>query len=108
MDINIASYPELQNVNGFKKITFSGKNFDLPIIVIRKSTTEFTVLSSHCPHQGCEVDNPVISSNSISCHCHGSKYNLDGGLINGPSNSPLTRFTNTYNSSTNILTVQIY
>jgi len=103
-NIDITNYPELQTVNGFKKVSVSGKNSDYPFIIIRKSTTEFTVLSSMCQHQGCEVNNPDIASKTILCHCHGSRYNLDGSLINGPSQQPLQVFPSTFNSTTNVIT----
>ena len=102
-DVKISDYPTLQNINGYVKISITGRNNNKPIIIIRKSDTEFTVLSSTCTHQGCTVNDPNMSSKSISCPCHGSRFNLVGGVINGPASSGLTSFASTFNSTTNIL-----
>lgn len=106
-DVSLASNPELQNVNGFKKITFQGKNENMPVIFIRKSNTDFTVLSSKCGHQGCEVNNPDIAKGRIDCLCHGSGYDLNGNILNGPTTRALQSFASTFDSNKNVLTVTI-
>jgi cytochrome b6-f complex iron-sulfur subunit len=45
-----------------------------------------TALSLVCPHLGCVVN---MKDDGFTCPCHGSRYQLDGSLINGPSNRPL-------------------
>ncbi len=57
-----------------------------PILVIRQNATTYTALSMLCTHEGCQVGTP--SGGSISCPCHGSKYNLMGRVINGLALSP--------------------
>lgn len=107
VEVDINSYSELQNVNGFKKISFSGKNSNMPVIVIRNSTVNFTAISSKCQHQGCQVGNPDMARNEIVCPCHGSKYRTDGSLVNGPSTKPLQSFPTSFNEATNILTITL-
>jgi cytochrome b6-f complex iron-sulfur subunit len=102
-EVIISNYPSLLNNNGYVKISISGRNNNKPIIIIRKTETEFTVLSAVCTHQGCTVNDPNISGKSITCPCHGSKFNLTGGVMSGPANGALTSFASTFNSTTNVL-----
>lgn len=47
-------------------------------------------LSSICPHMGCTVSwNP--SEKSWDCPCHGSRFDIEGKLLNGPATSGLRR-----------------
>ncbi len=75
----------------------------LPVIVMRVSQTEVRALSSRCTHQGCEVGLPA--NNRISCPCHGSQYNLSGGVIQGPAPAPLSSFQAKLEANKIILTV---
>jgi len=46
--------------------------------------------STICPHLGCEV---TRETEFFTCPCHGSRFGLDGSLINGPAGSPMERLT---------------
>jgi Rieske Fe-S protein len=107
VDIPLDGYPGLANINGFAKIKIANKNDDKPVIIIRTGEASFIVLSSICGHQECVVDDPDIESQSISCPCHGSKYTLTGGIINGPTTRPLKNIAYSYNQMKNILTITI-
>lgn len=49
----------------------------------------FDGLSAICTHAGCTVSE--VAGGTISCPCHGSKFNLDGSVANGPASSPLDK-----------------
>jgi len=89
-EINLAepANQALNNVGTALKFSVPGKS--LPVIVMRVSQTEARALYSQCTHQGCEVGLPT--NNRITCPCHGSQYNLTGGVIQGPASAPLTSF----------------
>jgi Rieske Fe-S protein len=57
------------------------------IVVTQPAAGEFRGLSAICTHAGCTV-NEVVDG-TINCPCHGSKYNLDGSVANGPATKPL-------------------
>ena len=40
-----------------------------------------------CSHLGCQINH--IKEGVLVCPCHGSKYNLNGQVINGPSTKDL-------------------
>lgn len=54
-------------------------------IVIR-SGNDLRAFSLVCPHLGCVVD---LTKDKFTCPCHGSQFNLNGEVIEGPANLPL-------------------
>jgi len=46
-------------------------------------------LSAACSHLGCTVA-PGPDGRTLDCPCHGSRYALDGGVLHGPADEPLT------------------
>jgi cytochrome b6-f complex iron-sulfur subunit len=58
---------------------------NIPAILIH-TADGFSALSMVCTHLGCTVD---ASPNGFVCPCHGSRYDLAGGLLAGPAGRPL-------------------
>lgn len=57
------------------------------VVVTQPSAGEFKGFSAICTHQGCTVNE--VAEGTINCPCHGSKFNLDGSVANGPATRPL-------------------
>ncbi|PXX01491.1 ubiquinol-cytochrome c reductase iron-sulfur subunit [Mycolicibacterium moriokaense] len=57
------------------------------IVVTQPSAGVFKGFSAKCTHKGCTVDK--VADGTIDCPCHGSKFNLDGTVANGPADKPL-------------------
>jgi Rieske Fe-S protein len=57
------------------------------VVVTQPSAGVFKGFSAKCTHKGCNVDK--IADGTIDCPCHGSKFNLDGTVANGPAARPL-------------------
>jgi Rieske Fe-S protein len=57
------------------------------IVVTQPSAGVFKGFSAKCTHKGCMVDK--VADGTIDCPCHGSKFNLDGSVANGPAAEPL-------------------
>jgi nitrite reductase/ring-hydroxylating ferredoxin subunit len=74
-----------------------------PILIVRSSRREFVALSTQCTHEGCPVKPPA--GGLITCPCHGSQYDLDGKVLRGPAQFPLTRYATEYDAKTRRLTV---
>ncbi|NER80163.1 MAG: ubiquinol-cytochrome c reductase iron-sulfur subunit [Leptolyngbya sp. SIO1D8] len=70
------------------------KNFQgSQVVIIRDPTNEAALLAvdSLCTHQGCNVDWDTEGS-VFSCGCHGSQFNTDGSVAQGPAAAPLGVF----------------
>lgn len=57
------------------------------VVVTQPSAGVFKGFSSTCTHAGCTVSE--VAGGTINCPCHGSKFNLDGTVANGPATKPL-------------------
>lgn len=64
------------------------KRDDLEVFVISKGEGTPLVLSSECTHQGCPVD---WKEGRFACPCHGSAYDREGKVLEGPATRPLAR-----------------
>lgn len=63
---------------------------DIPAII--KVTSEGVIaISLVCTHLGCTVENND-DSEGFTCPCHGSRYNKDGRLLEGPATKDLPRY----------------
>lgn len=91
--------------NGQGMLTDSSGSDGFPVLIVRLGPDQYTALSTRCTHQSCEVNLP--QGNEISCPCHGSRYGLDGTLIQGPAENPLKSYQLTYDASARTVTVTI-
>lgn len=55
------------------------------------SASEYLVIKEVCPHQDCSV-NYFPNQETFCCPCHGSSFNQQGCLRNGPAEEGLTSF----------------
>lgn len=94
VDLNDAAFANLKTVGGF---AYKGD-----IIIIRTSNSVYIALSKVCTHQGCTVTYNS-SNNNLPCPCHGSLYNINGTVINGPAPNALKNYN--VSLSGNILTI---
>ena len=93
--VRLTDYPVLQSLFGSIRLDFGGSAF-YPLLITRTSATTFSTLSTRCAHLGCIVDEYNTQSSRISCHCHGSAYDANGVVINGPARSNLTSYSSTF------------
>ncbi len=91
--LNLSDFPSLRTTGGSVQL---GVGLDSPII-INRAATGFYVLSSYCQHNGCTVNSFDPQLGVMRCPCHGSSYNIDGSLNQGPATRGLDRFNATYN-----------
>jgi cytochrome b6-f complex iron-sulfur subunit len=60
---------------------------------------EWHAVDRLCTHKGCKVD---FNANGLEyvCPCHGSKFAVDGEVLNPPARMPLKRYTVVVNDNT--------
>ncbi|HTY00992.1 MAG TPA: Rieske (2Fe-2S) protein [Bacteroidota bacterium] len=73
------------------------------LLVAHTATSTFSVLSGICTHQGCIVNG--FSAGIFSCPCHGSEFDLNGGVIHGPATAPLQKFASQVANNQLVITV---
>ncbi|MEV6488878.1 Rieske 2Fe-2S domain-containing protein [Actinoplanes sp. NPDC051633] len=56
--------------------------------VYRDDTGDVHAVSARCTHLGCIV-NFNQAETAWECPCHGSRFGVDGSVIQGPANRPL-------------------
>ena len=71
---------------------------------MRTGATTFVALSTVCTHQGCDAD-VVDNGTIVSCSCHGSRFDKNGNVLNGPAERPLPQLATVYNAQTDDLTI---
>lgn len=57
------------------------------VVLTQPAAGTVKAFSATCTHAGCAVNE--IADGKISCPCHGSRFNLDGSVANGPATKPL-------------------
>lgn len=63
-----------------------------PIAVTRVSQNEVIAVSRVCTHEGCTIELPRSAGATFDCPCHGSRFRINGQVVNGPASRPLFQF----------------
>lgn len=64
----------------------------LPVCIGRDEAGIYAMTLT-CPHEGCDMSrNGWVSSESVYCNCHGSKFDRYGKRTSGPAHSNLQHF----------------
>jgi Rieske Fe-S protein len=65
-----------------------GRIFEATGVVVTQPTAgTFNAFSDVCSHQGCTVGS--VEDGNIVCPCHGSRFALDGSVVQGPAETGL-------------------
>lgn len=87
LELKVVDYPELSTPGGAIEVDVEG--FGETIVVVRTAESSYRALSPTCTHLGCTVHKePAL----FRCPCHGSTYTLDGSVVRGPAEKPLTGY----------------
>ncbi len=96
--VKVTDYPALANVGGVARVSVGGG----AIGVGRVSATDFAAYGLACTHQGTQVQ---VNGDGWYCPNHGAEYNTAGKVIRGPAVAPLVSVPVSFDSTTNVLTV---
>ncbi len=66
-------------------------NKEQKVLIIRAKAGYFYAVSAVCTHLGC-IANWKSEEGIITCPCHGSKFDREGNVLEGPAPRPLQRF----------------
>ena len=93
LDLTLSANSALNNVGGY--IYHSG-------VIVAHTVNGYVAVSSTCTHQGSTVFYDQ-NTDSFFCPAHGSRFDDNGAVINGPATGPLTKYKTSLNG--NILKV---
>lgn len=85
----LSKFPSLRTRGSALQICLPA--FGGPLLVIARPDGTFSAVNPTCTHQGCLV-NYDPKSDELQCPCHGSAYQPDGALLNGPALQPLKHY----------------
>jgi cytochrome b6-f complex iron-sulfur subunit len=92
------------NQNDYKNLKDNGEFIIKDgIIVARAKDGTFVALSAACTHEGTNV---TLKDNLLNCSNHGSNFNLDGSVKNGPAATALKKYNIAFNATA--LTVRVF
>lgn len=83
----LRNHPQLDHAGGYLKIRPTGS--ETPLYVLASGGERYTVLSSICTHLQCTVN---VAGSQLHCPCHGSTFDLEGNVLQGPATAPLARY----------------
>lgn len=97
----LAHFPELSEPGGSAKVVPEGRQE--PVYVLATDRGRWVALSPICTHLGCTVE---IQGSRIVCPCHGSTYDREGRVLQGPAERALARYPVTV-SDDGVLTIDL-
>jgi Rieske Fe-S protein len=69
----------------------------------RTGAATFDAFSMACTHEGCLIN--VTAGLRFDCPCHGSRFDNNGQVVQGPAAVPLQKLPTSYNPTTDELTI---
>jgi Rieske Fe-S protein len=87
LHLALTHFPELAQAGGSAKVMPEGQT--VPVYVLAIAPERWVALSPICTHLGCTVE---IHATRIVCPCHGSTYDREGRVLQGPAERALARF----------------
>ncbi len=70
-----------------------------PIVIHKSEAGNYTALLLQCSHKACR---PEVFEYSLDCPCHGSQFDFDGRVLNGPAEKALKTFPVTEDGEGNL------
>jgi Rieske Fe-S protein len=83
----LRNYPQLEQPGGFLRLRPAGSGS--MIYVVAAGPGRYAALSSVCTHLQCTV---TVEGSQIRCPCHGSTFDREGNVLQGPATQPLARY----------------
>lgn len=98
VDLSLSEYSALNDEFGSVKLSSNN------IIVINTGGGNYVALSFICTHRSCSLSYNS-SANNLPCPCHGSVFDINGNVLEGPATLPLKKYTTVLDG--NVLKIDI-
>jgi len=80
-------------------------NSSQAILIEHNSDDTFRAISGVCTHQGCFVTDFDSTKSMFVCACHGSRFDLNGNVVQGPAPSKLIEYSTRMENNSLIITL---
>lgn len=98
LDLTNSNYSSLKTVGNFVKVG--------SVLVANTTGNKYVTIQRLCTHQQLDQVAYTLSSNNFNCSAHGSVFNVDGSVKNGPATTAMKLYTSTISADGNSLTVK--
>lgn len=89
------------NVSGIPTGTL--RRIDGQPVLIARDAQGLYAMTVTCTHQGCDVRTLGSGDTAtLDCPCHGSRFDRNGAVVNGPAEEPLAHFAVELDSTGNV------
>lgn len=62
-------------------------------VALGRDASGLYAVTTICTHQGCDIrSSGTIDAAGLACGCHGSRFDSNGGVVNGPAARPLDHY----------------
>ena len=85
---NIITVP-LLNLEGKKYLVVREPQLAYDLLLVRDNETDFHTLAMECTHRQQHL---VVTSTGLTCNEHGSRFDLNGNVLQDPATRPLMKF----------------
>ena len=93
--LNVDSSSPLAKTGVAALVNYAGGS----LLVDHPSASVYNALSSICTHQSCLITGFDTSNEQFICPCHGSMFDVNGKVTQGPAGSPLTKYQTQLNGT---------
>jgi Rieske Fe-S protein len=76
-----------------------------PLLIDHPSGTTYNAFSAICTHQGCTISNYDSGSSQFVCLCHGSRYDINGKVVQGPASTALQQYQTSFSNNQLLITL---
>jgi Rieske Fe-S protein len=96
VDLDVAT--TLASTGGWTLVTES------KVLIVNMGNNTYNALTSVCTHSQCDR-NWSFSNNVFTCSCHGSRFDRQGAVVNGPATQALATYPTSIDNG--VLTVDL-
>lgn len=92
-----------KNEDFLSYLILNNDNLQFPIYLFRFSENKYSALYLQCTHQGAELN---AYGDKLVCSAHGSEFDNEGQVTNGPAKKPLKSFPIILNQNNIIISLK--
>jgi Rieske Fe-S protein len=89
INLKLSEFPQLMTAG--MAVLGEAVGMSEPLAVVRKDDGSFTAMPAVCTHMKCNLKFNQLNA-TLDCPCHGSTFELDGAVINGPAVKSLRQY----------------